>query len=182
MPKRARWCREKTAACGGSNERERVEVYLYGPCRRTFVNHDVDTVVLHGGVEVLLDDGTQTVYLIDEEDIVGFQRRENTGQIAGLVQYRTARNLEAYAKLVGNDVAKSGLSQSWRTVQKGVVEGLSPVFRRLHEDTEVLHDILLSAEVVELQRTKSLFELLLRRTDVLIPYIEIVIHNSPLLL
>ena len=57
---------EHTATCGSTYECEGVEVNLYASCRRTLVDHDIDTVVLHSRVEVLLHHGRQTVYLINE--------------------------------------------------------------------------------------------------------------------
>ena len=50
-------CGEHAAARGGADEREGVEVDLYAACRGSLVDHDVDAVVLHGGVQVFLDDG-----------------------------------------------------------------------------------------------------------------------------
>ena len=58
---------------GGADEREMVEVDLDRACRRTFIDHDVDAIVLHRGVEVLLDDRTQTMDLIDKKDVVRFE-------------------------------------------------------------------------------------------------------------
>ena len=48
---------EQAAACGGSHKREGRQIYLDASCRGTFVDHDVDTVILHGRVEVFLHDG-----------------------------------------------------------------------------------------------------------------------------
>ena len=48
---------EQTTACGSSHEGEGIEVNLYGTCRRSFVDHDVDAVVFHGRIEILFDYG-----------------------------------------------------------------------------------------------------------------------------
>ena len=42
----------------GAHECEGIEVDLYGACAGTFIQHDVDAVVLHSRVEVFLYDGT----------------------------------------------------------------------------------------------------------------------------
>ena len=47
---------------------------MYASCRRPFVYHDVDAVVLHGRVQVLLHHGRETVNFVDEQNIA---RREN---------------------------------------------------------------------------------------------------------
>ena len=58
----------------GAHECEGIEVDLYGACAGTFIQHDVDAVVLHSRVEVFLHDGTQAVDLIDEEHVIGLKR------------------------------------------------------------------------------------------------------------
>jgi hypothetical protein len=152
---------EQAAARGGTYQRERVQVYLDGARRGPFVDHDVDAVVFHGRVEVFLHDRRQAVNLVDEQHVVLLQRGEDAGQVAGLVEHGTAGELEAYAELVGDNVAQRGLSQSGRPVQKRVVEGLAAIFGGFHEHFEVLHDFLLSAEVVELERAQGVLEILL---------------------
>ena len=57
----------------GAHECEGIEVDLYGACAGTFIQHDVDAVVLHSRVEVFLHDGTQAVDLIDEEHVIGLK-------------------------------------------------------------------------------------------------------------
>lgn len=130
---------------------KRCQVYLYGAGRGALVYHDVYAVVLHGGIEVFLHHGTETVYLVYEQDVVGLQGGEYACQVAGLVQHGAGGEFEPHAQFVGYDVAQGGLAQSGRTVQQCVVEGLASVFGRLHKDAEVFHYLLLSAEVAELQ-------------------------------
>ena len=144
---------EQTASCGGAHQGERCQVYLYGACRGPLVYHYVYSVVLHGGIEVFLHHGTEAVYLVYEENVVRFQGRQYAGQVAGFVKHRARCQFEPYAQFVGNDVAQRGLAQARRSVQQGVVQGLAPVFGGLHEYAQVLHHLLLSAEVLEFQRT-----------------------------
>ena len=152
---------EQAASRRGTDQREGCKVNLYAAGRRAFVYHDVDAVVLHGRVEVFLHDGREAVYLIDEEHIVWLERGEDACQVAGLVEHGAARELEAYAQLVGDDVGEGCLAQSGRAVQEGVVEGFAAILGSLHEDAQVIDDLLLTAEVVELQRTEGILEVLL---------------------
>ena len=168
--------REQSASGRGTHQRKGVQVYLYGACRRTLVYHYVDAVVLHGGIQIFFHHGRKSVYLVDEEHIVRLQRREYSCQVAGFVEHRSARYLEAHSQFISNDIAQRGLSQSWRTVQQRMVERFAPVFRRLHEHLQVLHHLLLSAEISEFQRSQGILKLLLRRTHILLSYIEIVVH------
>ena len=169
---------EQSATGCCPHESEGVEVNLYRARRRSLVYHDVYAVVLHSRVEILLDDGRQAVNLVDEQHVVRLERRQYACQVARLVEHGTARQLEAHAQLVGNDVAQRGLSQSGRAVQQGVVERLAAVFGGLYEHLEVLHHLLLSAEVAEAQRSQGVLKLLLGRRQRLFSYIEIIIHYS----
>ena len=80
---------EQAAARGSTHEREGVEVYLYRTRRRAAVDHDVDTVVLHCGVEIFLHHGGEAVNLVDEEHIVLFEARKQARQVARLVKHGT---------------------------------------------------------------------------------------------
>ena len=62
-----------TAACRGSNECEGVQINLDRPCRRAFVNHYVDAIVLHGRVKILFNNRRKTVDFVYKEYIVGFK-------------------------------------------------------------------------------------------------------------
>ena len=174
----AKRCREQTAAGGGSHERERIEVYLYRACRRTFVYHYINAIVFHCRVQIFFDNRRQTVYLVDEQHIARLERCKYAGQIAGLIEHRTAGELESHAQLVGNDIAQSGLSQSRRTVQQRMVERLAAIFGSLDKHFKVLHHLLLTAEVGEAQRTQCVLELLFAQDRTFLPYVKIVCHYN----
>ena len=116
------------------------------------------------------------MYLVDEEHIVGLERREEAGQVAGLVEHRSRRDLESHPQLVGDDVAQRGLSQSGRTVEQGVVERFMAIFGGLNKDPEVFHNLGLTVEVVETERAKRVLEVFLLSCDVVFSYVEIVNH------
>ena len=48
---------QQTAARGGPHQCKGVEVYLYAACAGAAVNHDVDAIVLHRRVKILLHHG-----------------------------------------------------------------------------------------------------------------------------
>ena len=64
---------KESAASRGSDECKGVEVDLDGTGRRTFIDHDVDAVIFHGRVEILLYHGRETVYLVDKEHVVALE-------------------------------------------------------------------------------------------------------------
>ena len=170
--------REQAAAGGGTYEREGVEVDLNRAGRRTFVNHDVDAIVLHSRVEVLLDHGREAVYLVDEQHVVLFERGEDAGQVAGLVEHGAAGHLEPDTEFVGDDVRQRRLAQSWGAVQKRVVERFAAELRCLDKDAQVLDHLCLTAEVGKPQRAQGILEVFfLRRQVLLFADVKIFVHS-----
>ena len=169
--------REQSAAGRRADEREGVEVDLDRTRRRPLVNHDVDAVVLHRGIQIFLDHGRESVNFVDEQHVVLLERGEDARQVARLVEHRTAGHLETHAQFVGDDVRESGLAQSWRAVQEGVVERFAAELRCLDKDAQVFHHLRLSAEVIEAQGAQCVLEvLLLRRQILLLAYVKIFVH------
>ena len=154
----AQGCREQARARRGTHERERIQIYLYRARAGAAVNHDVDAVVLHRRVEVLLHDGRQAMDLVDEQHILRLQGGQDARQITGLVQHGTAGDLEAHAQLVGNDIRERRLTQSGRAVQERMVQRFAAITRRLHEDLQVLHHLCLAGEVLKVKRAQGVLE------------------------
>ena len=159
----AKWGCEQTAARGGTHEGEGIEVDLNGACRGSLVDHDVDTIVLHGRIQILLHQGRQAVDLVDKEHVVLFERGEYAGEVARFVEHRAAGDLESHAEFVGDDIAEGGLSQSGRTVEQGVVERLATVFGSLDKHFQVFHHLALPTEIVEFQRSQCILKILFGR-------------------
>ena len=87
--------------------------------------------------------------LVNEQHVARLERGEDAGQIAGFVEHRARRNLEAYTQFVGDDVAQRGLTQARRTVEQRVVERFATVFGSLNKHAEVVNNLALAVEVVE---------------------------------
>src|SRR3712207_124445 len=173
---RAKRSRKQPAACGCTHKRERTQVDLDAARRRTFVYHDVDAVIFHGGIQILLHHGRQPVNLVDEEHIVRFETGEHSCQIARFVEHRPRSDFKTHTQFVGNDVRKRRFTQSGRSVKQHVVERFSAQTGRLHKDAKVVHHLVLSAEVFETQRAKSVLKVAFFRTELMVAYIEIFFH------
>ena len=61
-------------------------------------------------------------------------------------------------------------------MQQRMVERFAAVLRRLDEHFEVLHHLLLSAEIAEPQRSQSILKVLLALAPLLLTYVEIFFH------
>src|SRR5438067_1477543 len=69
-PRGQRW-REHALARGGADERDRLDVHRDRLCLGPLEKPDVDLVVLRRRVAELLDDRTQPMDLVDEQDVAG---------------------------------------------------------------------------------------------------------------
>jgi hypothetical protein len=127
-----------------AHEREGRQVHLHRAGHRAFADQNVQAVVLHGGVEDLLDLGREAVDLVHEEDIPGLQVRENAGQIPCPRDHRPGRHAQPGGHLAGDDVGERRLAEARRTGQEDVIEGLAPAPGGRQEDREVLADLLLA--------------------------------------
>ncbi len=173
---------EASRAGGRSDEGEGGDCELYRLRAGSFVEEDVDAEVLHGRVEILLDHGVQTVNLVDEEDIVRFERHEYAGQVARFVEHGAGSGLEAYAEFVGDDVGESGLAQTRRAVEECVIESLAAHAGGLDKDREVVDYFLLPGEVAETERAEGFFYIFFRPVGAVLvePDVEIFCHDAKL--
>jgi hypothetical protein len=149
---------QQAAARRGADEREGRQFDLDRTGGRTLVEHDVDLVVLHGRIEILLDNGAQAVDFVDEEHVARIEVRQQARQIARLVQNGAGGDFELGVHLVGDDVRQCGLAQSGRAVQQYVVKRIAAHEGRLDEDAQVFDDLLLSGEILQLLRADFIFE------------------------
>jgi len=159
---RAQRCRKGSRARGGADEREPRQGELDRSGRRPGVDHDVETEILHGGIQVFLHDGAEAMDLVDEENVSLLEIREQTRQISGLFEHGAGRGLDLRAHLTGDDVAQRRLAQTGRTCQEDVVESFATASCGSDEDLEVLDDLGLPREVAEMGRAQRCVEVVLR--------------------
>ena len=151
--------RRKQALAGGrADERERRKRDLDAARIGTGVDQDVDPVVFHGRVEVLLDHGRQAVDLVDEEDVALVQVGQEPGDGRGFVEHRSGRRFDRGAHLLGDDVGERGLSEPGGAGEQHMIEGFTPAPGRRKEDREVFLDLPLPDELGEPFGPQRLFE------------------------
>ena len=150
---------KQAAACGCPHERERAQGELHAARPRPFVYHNVDAVILHSRVEVLLHHGAKAVYLVDKKHIVLLKRGKYACKVARLVEHGTRRYLEAHAEFVGHDSGKRGLAQPRRAEEQYMVERLGSHARRLHEHPEVVDNLFLAVETLKTPGTERFLEI-----------------------
>ena len=151
--------RQQSAASRSADQRERVQLDLDRTGARPLVQHDVDLVVFHRRIQVLLDDRAEPVYFVDEKHVAGIEIRQQTGQIPWFVEHRPGGHLEGRPHFVANDIRERRLAESRRPVQHLVVERFAAHQRRLDEHRQVVDDLVLSAERFEFLRADLVLEI-----------------------
>ena len=101
------------------------------------------------------------MYLVDEQHIIRLERGKQSGEIAGLIKYRTGGNLESHSQLVGDNITQGRLAESRRAEQEHMVEALAAKLGSLDEDLKVADDLRLSGKVGKTQRAQGIVLLLL---------------------
>jgi len=144
---------QQTAAGSSTHHRKRIQVNLNAPCRRTFIYHDINAVILHCRVQVLFHNWRKPVNFIDKQHIIRFQTGKHSRQIARFIEHRTGSNLKTNSQFIGNNIGKRRFSQSRRPVQQYMIQRLATQAGCFNEDTQIVHHLILSAEVFKGQRT-----------------------------
>ena len=111
-------------------------------------------IILHRRVEIFFDGGLEPVNLIDKENISALQSRQDTGEISGPFDHRTAGGLDIDFHRIGKDVGDGRLSQSGWAAQQDMFEHVAALFRGLDHQFQPLADARLSLELAEKRRTQ----------------------------
>ena len=142
--------RQQPGARRRADERERLQRHLDRPRARPLADHDVELVVLHRGIEDLLDRRRHAVDFVDEEHVARLQVGQHRREIAGLLDAPgPAVGADRHAQLVGDHVGERRLAEAGRTVEQHVIERLAALLRGRDRDVQVLADAVLPDVVVE---------------------------------
>jgi hypothetical protein len=141
---------EKARPCRGPDQGEGLQGDLHGAGAGPAADHEVEAVVLEGGVEDLLDLGVEPVDLVHEEDLAVLERGEEGGEVSRALDHGPRGGLDRHPELVRDDVSEARLAHPGGAEEKHVVDGLAPRARRLDGHPEVgdhlgLADVLLEA-------------------------------------
>ena len=167
---------KQTASGSCTHQRERTQFQLDASGRRALVYHDIDAIVFHSRIQVFFHDRTQAMDFINEKHIVRFEARKDTCQVARFVEYRAGCHLESYAQFIRYDVTQRGLSQARRAMQKHVVQRLGTKSGSLDEDAQIVHHLVLSVEVTEVQRSQGILEIALLLAELLFSDVKFFSH------
>ena len=129
---------------GGADERELGQVQPDGVGTGALAHDDVQSVILHSGIENFLHGAVQTVDLVHEQDVALVQVGQQGRQVAGLFDGRAGGDADARPHLLGDDARQGGFAQARRAVEQDVVQGLLPLAGGFNKDGKVFLGLLLS--------------------------------------
>ena len=138
---------EQATARGGSDEREARKAQANTAGVGPLVDDDVEFEVLHRRIKVLLDGLLKTMNLINEEHIPFGKIGEQTRQVSGFFNGRTAGGTQGSSHGAGQDVGNGGLSKTGRSAQEDMIQRLFAAQRRLDGDLQALLDLGLAGEI-----------------------------------
>ena len=154
---------ELTGAGRRADEREFREVEPDGVRARSLADDDVDGVILHRGIEDLLHLPIQAVDLVDKENVVFLQIREQRGKVACLFDGWTGGDAHINAHLVRDDGRERRLAEPRRSGEQDVVQRLAAELCRLDKDLQVLLCFLLPCVFAQKARAERALDPVLRK-------------------
>ena len=92
---------------------------------------------------------------VDKEDIAGIQIGQQRRQIAGFFNGWAGGDANIHPHLVGDDAGQSGLTQTRRAVQQGVIQGFSPPPGGLDVNRKIALGLLLTGVIAEQFRPQT---------------------------
>ena len=99
------------------------------------------------------------MYFVDEKHIIRLQAGKHSRQVSRLVEYRTGGYFKTYPQFVGNDIAECRFSQSGRAVKQHMVQRLATQAGSFYKYAQIVHHLVLPAEILKIQRTESVLEI-----------------------
>ncbi len=121
---------------GGADQGEALDRHRNGLRVRPVGDAHVDPIILHRGIEKLLQHRAEPVDLVDEQDVAGLQRREDAHQVARLLQDRPGGGAQLHAHLLGQQHRERGLAEAGRPEEEQVIELLAPAPGRVNRDPQ----------------------------------------------
>lgn len=115
--------------------------------------------------------------LIDKEDVMLLQVREQSGEIAGALDRRPRCLSEIDAEFVGDNPRECRLAEPRRPVKQDVIKGIAAGQCRLDKNREIIFDFILTDIFDEFMRAQAVLPIIGRlpfhRNDTVIVIIRI---------
>ena len=113
------------------------------------IDDDVELVVLHCGIEILLDDAGKRVDFIDEKQVAALQRGEQARKVAGFFDGRAGSAANPDTERLCEDMRESRLAETGRAGKEHVFQHIAALFRGIHHDHKLVAHLLLTGKLGE---------------------------------
>ena len=124
----------------GADQRESRELQADGSRAGSAANDEIEREVLHRRVEDLLERPSESVDLIDEQDVPGLEICDDRRQVPRPLDGRPRGDANLATHLPGDDVGERCLPEPRRAVEQDVVERFSSFSSRLEKHRQVVFD------------------------------------------
>ena len=101
---------QQTGAGGSPDKGKRVERYPDRPRPRTLINHNVNHIIFHRRVQILLNLRRKPVNLIDEKHVSRLKRSQKTCEVTRTVKHRTRSDFHIHTHLICDDMGQGRLA------------------------------------------------------------------------
>ena len=118
--------RKQSRARRGADERERFYINGMGTSGGALADHYVELVVFQRRIEQLFHRRLQPVHLVDKENLLLAQIRQDGGQFAFDLQRWPGRLLKSHAHLVSDDRRQRRLAQPRWPIEQDMIERFAP--------------------------------------------------------
>src|SRR5439155_15861359 len=115
---------DKAGARGRTDQGEGRETVANRSRSRPLTDDQIDLVVLHRRVEVLLGRRRQTVDLVDEQHLARGKFAQHRDKIGWALNNRASGGMEVDAHFAGDDLCERRLAEPGRTKEQDMVERL----------------------------------------------------------
>ena len=136
--------RQHAGPRGGPDQGEPGQVQPDGPGGGALADHDVQGVVLHGGVQHFLHGPGQAVDFVDKQHVPLGEVGQNGRQVSRPVDGRAGGDADVLPHFRGDDAGQRRLAQAGGAVEQDVVQGVVPGQGRLDGDFQVFLRLLLA--------------------------------------
>ncbi len=153
--------RQETRSRRRTDEGERRKVEGQRACAGSLTDHDVEAEVLERRIEDLLDGSVDPMDLVDEENVLGVEAREDGRHVALALERWPRHRADPDVELLADDRRERRLPEAGRPDEQDVIERLAAALRCLESDLELLLRAVLPDEVVQSPRAEGLLDFLL---------------------
>src|SRR5277367_2939795 len=112
----------------------------------------VDTEILHRGIENFFERRLQAMNFIEKEKIPRVKRREYGREIAFFFEERPGADFDRRTHFIGEDLRERGLPEAGWPVEQHVIERVATIAGGIHGDFQVFFYARLADEVFNLLR------------------------------